>query len=183
MKVCILDSDATLTDALSEGLGARDIVAEHRRLPTDGDIDAETLSCDLIVLCQQNSCDSAAKFIRGAWPTPIAILLRPADTSNIMQAARLGAIDACDRNAPPDLIVEWIGEICASERKKRSERLSHGHYRSTSCPAMTALQRDVERVAQTDSTVLIAGETGTERNSRRARCTVWENALIGRSSP
>ena len=28
-------------------------------------------------------------------------------------------------------------------------------------PAMTALQRDVERVAQTDSTVLIAGETGT----------------------
>ena len=161
MKVCILDSDATLTNALSEGLGARDIVAEHRRLPTDGDIDAETLSCDLIVLCQQNSCDSAAKFIRGAWPTPIAILLRAADTSNIMQAARLGAIDACDRNAPPDLIVEWIGEICTSERKKRSERLSHGHYRSTRCPVMSALQRDVERVAQTDSTVLIAGETGT----------------------
>ena len=97
MKVCILDSDATLTNALSEGLGARDIVAEHRRLPTDGDIDAETLSCDLIVLCQQNSCDSAAKFIRGAWPTPIAILLRAPDTLNIMQAARLGAIDALER--------------------------------------------------------------------------------------
>ena len=161
MKVCILDSDATLTNALSEGLGARDIVAEHRRPPSDGDLDAGTLSCDLIVLCQQDSSDSAAKLIRGAWPTPIAILLRTADTSNVMQAARLGAIDACDRNAPPDLIVEWIGEICARERKKRSERLSRGHYRSTSCPAMTALQRDVERVAQTDSTVLIAGETGT----------------------
>ena len=161
MKVCILDSDATLTNALSEGLGARDIVAEHRRPPSDGDLDAGTLSCDLIVLCQQDSSDSAAKLIRGAWPTPIAILLRTADTSNVMQAARLGAIDACDRNALPDLIVEWIGEICTSERKKRSERLPHGHYRSTRCPAMTALQRDVERVAQTDSTVLIAGETGT----------------------
>ena len=161
MKVCILDSDATLTNALSKGLGARDIVAEHLRLPSDGDIDAGTLRCDLIVLCQQDSSDSAAKLIRGAWPTPIAILLRAADTSNIMQAARLGAIDACDRNAPPDLIVEWIGEICARERKKRSERRSHSHYRSTSCPAMTALQRDVERVALTDSTVLIAGETGT----------------------
>ena len=161
MKVCILDSDATITNALSEGLGARDIVAEHRRPPSDGDLDAGTLSCDLIVLCQQDSSDSAAKLIRGAWPTPIAILLRTADTSNVMQAARLGAIDACDRNALPDLIVEWIGEICARERKKRSERLSRGHYRSTRCPAMTALQRDVERVAQTDSTVLIAGETGT----------------------
>ena len=161
MKVCILDSDATLTNALSEGLGARDIVAEHRRPPSDGDLDAGSLSCDLIVLCQQDSSDSAAKLIRDAWPTPIAILLQAADTSNVMQAARLGAIDACDRNAPPDLIVEWIGEICARERKKRSERLSRGHYRSTSCPAMTALQRDVERVAQTDSTVLIAGETGT----------------------
>ena len=161
MKVCILDSDATITNALSEGLGARDIVAEHRRPPSDGDLDAGTLSCDLIVLCQQDSSDSAAKLIRGAWPTPIAILLRTADTSNVMQAARLGAIDACDRNALPDLIVEWIGEICARERKKRSERLSHGHYRSTSCTAMTALQHDVERVAQTDSTVLIAGETGT----------------------
>lgn len=161
MKVCILDSDATLTNALSEGLGARDIAAEHRRLPNDGDIDAGTLRCDLIVLCQQDSSERAAKLIRGAWPTPIAILLRTADTSNVMQAARLGAIDACDRNAPPDLIVEWIGEICASEHKKRSERGSHGHYRSARCPAMTALQRDVERVAQTDSTVLIAGETGT----------------------
>ena len=161
MKVCILDSDATLTNALSEGLGARDIATEHRRPPSDGDIDAETLSCDLIVLCQQDSSERAAKLIRGAWPTPIAILLRTADTSNVMQAARLGAIDACDRNAPPDLIVEWIGAICAGERKKRSERLSRGHYRSANCPAMTALQRDVERVAQTDSTVLIEGETGT----------------------
>lgn len=161
MKVCILDSDSTLTDALRGGLVERDIAAEHRRLPTDGDIDAETLNCDLIVLCQQDLNEHAAKLIRGAWPTPLAILLRTADTSNIMQAARLGAIDACDRNAPPDFIVEWIGEICAKEREKRSERLSHGHYRSASCPAMTALQSDMERVAQTDSTVLIAGETGT----------------------
>ena len=127
MKVCILDSDATLTNALSEGLGARDILAEHCRPPSDGDIDAGTLSCDLIVLCQQDSSARAAKLIRGAWPTPIAILLQAADTSNIMQAARLGAIDACDRNAPPDLIVEWIGEICVREHKKRSGRGSHGH--------------------------------------------------------
>ena len=54
MKVCILDSDSTLTDALRRGLVERDIAAEHRRLPTDGDIDAETLSFDLIVLCQQD---------------------------------------------------------------------------------------------------------------------------------
>jgi len=161
MKVCILDSDSTLTNALREGLGARGIAAEHRRLPNDGDIAAEAQSYDLVVLCQQDLSENGAKLIRGAWPTPFAILLGAADTSNIMQAARLGAIDACDRNAPPDLIVEWIGEICASEREKRSERLSHGHYHSTNCPAMTALQRDLERVAQTDSTVLIAGETGT----------------------
>ena len=161
MKVCILDSDSTLTDALREGLGARDIAAEHSPLPSDGNIDAGTLSCDLIVLCQQDLSERAARLIRGAWPTPLAILLRAADTSNIMQAARLGAIDACDRNVPPDLIVEWIGGICASEREKRSERLSHGHYHSASCPAMTALQLNLERVAQTDSTVLIAGETGT----------------------
>ena len=66
MKVCILDSDATLTNALSEGLGARDIVAEHRRPPSDGGLDAGTLSCDLIVLCQQDSSDSAATLIRDA---------------------------------------------------------------------------------------------------------------------
>ena len=161
MKVCILDSDANLTYALCEGLGAKDIATEHRPLPKDEETYAWTQSCDLIVLSQQDSNDSAVKLISRAWPTPLAILLRTTDTSNIMQAARIGAIDACDRNSPPDLIVEWIAKICASEREKRSNRLPHGHYHSASCPAMTTLQRNLERVAQTDSTLLIAGETGT----------------------
>ena len=117
--------------------------------------------CDLVIAGQHPTFADLAMLNRAVWPTPLAALLPSSRTQNVVRAAHAGAVDVCDREADTDQIVDWVTQLCAQHQTRIGSTEHTDYFHSGACSLMQALEDTIERVARTDSTVLIVGETGT----------------------
>jgi DNA-binding NtrC family response regulator len=79
----------------------------------------------------------------------------------VLQAARSGAVDVCDREADAAHLAEWVGQLCVEHQTSQANAGQNDYFRSEACSRMRTLEDTIARVARTDSAVLIVGETGT----------------------
>ena len=161
MRVHFIENESDFRDALSQHLIGLGVQLDSADPPGIADISSWRPNADVVVLGQHPLASHLAQLSRCVWPAPVAALLPNYDTRQIMQAAKAGAIDVFDRTAPPADIAAWLHDLCQQQSQLASGDRAQSHYVSESCSAMQALQDQIERVARTDSTVLIVGETGT----------------------
>jgi DNA-binding NtrC family response regulator len=161
MRVHLLENEPEFRDALSQDLIALDIQVDCAEPPDIEDLEGWHPNADVVILGQHALANHLAQLSKCIWPTPVASLLPVHDTRHIMRAAREGALDAFDRASPVSTIAAGLNELCQQQAKLTSGDRSRQHYVSEFCAPMQTLQDHIGRVARTDSTVLIIGETGT----------------------
>lgn len=161
MRIQLIEEDPALLGNLKEACertGATvltEVPGDQRSLAT------WHLQCDLVIAGQHSSFANLALLNRAVWPIPLAALLHASGPQNVMQAARSGAFDVCDREADADQIVGWVTQLCAQHQTRKANIEHADYFRSSTCTLMRTLEDTIERLARTDSTVLIVGETGT----------------------
>ena len=161
MRIQLIEKDPALLEALKEACqraGAdvlTDIPADERRLAL------WQPQCDLVIAGQHPAFADLTTLNRTVWPIPLAALLPTSRPQNVLQAARSGAVDVCDRGADAAHLAEWVGQLCAEHQTSQANAGQNDYFRSEACSRMRTLEDTIARVARTDSAVLIVGETGT----------------------
>lgn len=164
MKIQLIESDTDLREALGKYLhhaGASVISLDKPGEHGDRATDSKPDEIDLVVVGQHAPSHEIAALSGAVWPTPLAALLPVFDTPHIVQAIKAGAVDVFDRASSPQEIAEWILGLCDAERTNFANPSKTRLFQSEACVAMHTVQQVIERIALTDSTALIVGETGT----------------------
>ncbi len=161
MQVRLIDSCQKLFEKIRAAVAEHDIEVVH-----DTHFDPEGQEwlgeqSDLIVIGDYDDSQNPGSIQKACWPTPVVRLSNQVDTATALAAGREGALDIYDRSAAIGDVTQWLVQLCAENAKLTTERAQGREFQSKHCPAMRSLKNMALRVAQTDSTVLITGETGT----------------------
>lgn len=161
MRIRLIDSCEALCEEIRLVLAEHHIEVQH-----DTQFDPEGSDWlgehyDLIVAGRYDGDHDDRSLQQAAWPTPVARLSEQMDAAVALAAGRAGAVDIYDRSASAQSISEWLRQLCTENIANNYDLGGGRHFRSNHCTTMRALGDMILRVARTDSTVLITGETGT----------------------
>ena len=104
--------------------------------------------------------------------TPIVVIGSPHDTRLIVKAIKAGAYDFVTRPYPPEKIKLTVHQALDNRSLKneidylrREQDIVYDYNRIIAVsPAMQNVIRTIKRLSQTDSTILVTGETGTGKS-------------------
>ncbi|MEK9654659.1 MAG: sigma-54 dependent transcriptional regulator [Halieaceae bacterium] len=161
MRIRLIDSCPSLGENIRKALAEDQIELAH-------DTDFDPQSCDwlgdqfdLVVIGDCDGEKNPGVVRRACWPTPVAFLSNEMSTGAALTAGRLGAVAIFDRSASAQDMSQWLRELCSHLTKPEPDPALGREFQSRGCTAMRTLNDMTLRVAQTDSAVLIIGETGT----------------------
>ena len=161
MRIQLIEKDPALLDDLKEACH-RAGVAVLTDIPADERGLAQWQpQCDLVIAGQHPAFADLAAVNRTVWPIPLAALLPVSHPQNVLRAARSGVVDVCDRGADAPQLTDWVSHLCAEHKTFHAKAGQNDYFSSEDCTVMRTLEDTIDRVARTDSTVLIVGETGT----------------------
>jgi DNA-binding NtrC family response regulator len=172
-RILIVDDEPAMRRVLSSLLAGGDHAAlEARDLATA----RKLLSTELVdvVLTDQKLPDGEGlgllDAVAGADSTiPVVVITAYASVDLAVEAMRRGAFDFLPKPFQPDNVLTVVRKACEHRALQReNERLRDEMRRLGAMdglvgdsPAMQLVRQQIERVAPTDATVLISGETGT----------------------
>jgi DNA-binding NtrC family response regulator len=104
--------------------------------------------------------------------TPVIVIGNPHDTRLIVKAIKAGAFDFVTRPYPPEKIKLSVHQALENRSLKneidylrREQDVVYDYNRIIAVsPAMRSVMKTIKRLAQTDSTILVTGETGTGKS-------------------
>jgi two-component system NtrC family response regulator len=168
--VLIVDDDAALREGLAEALadlGHRPVeVADGRNAPAA----ARRHAADAVLLdLRMPGIDGleVLRRLRAAGPAapPVAVLTAYASAANTIEAMRLGAFDHLTKPVGRDELADLLGRMVRPDREERGGAtppdIAADDELVGADPAMRDVQKTIGLVADSDATVLIAGETGS----------------------
>ncbi len=161
MRIQLVEKDPELLEKLTRRLEEAGVNVTATAPRSEEELAHWQPEGHLIVAGQHPLFADLKVLARSAWPTPLIALLPTLDPQDIVEAARSGAMDVFDRSAGINQIADWVTYWCKQHEASQSTRRLSDHFYSDTCSFMKTLQSTIERVALTDSTVLIVGETGT----------------------
>ena len=161
MRIRLIDSCEALCEEIRLVLAEHHIEVQHDTQFDPEGSDWLGEQYDLIVAGRYDGDHDDRSLQQAAWPTPVARLSEQMDTAVALAAGRAGAVDIYDRSASAQSISEWLRQLCTENIANNYDLGGGRHFRSNHCTTMRALGDMILRVARTDSTVLITGETGT----------------------
>ena len=169
MNILLRDDDADLRSALGARLATAGFEVAEDALETLITAGSVRGNFDLVILGGQTDPATAREIVVSLWPTPCIRLLDDPDIDAVTDSVRGGAFAVLDRSQPTDSIADRIGVLCQTVARSGHAAASGSHFSEGRCPKMMALEHLTQRVAATQATVLIVGETGTgkELTARR----------------
>ena len=164
--ILVVDDDDAMRDALAEGivdLGYVPSLAESGatalRILSESHIDAALID---LRMSGMDGLELLARIREMKSPPPTAVLTAHATAHNTIEAMRLGAFDHLTKPIGRDALSGVLSAMLAAGAEKRSlstQRSETGLIGSSD--AMRAVQKAIGRLADSETTVLITGETGT----------------------
>jgi DNA-binding NtrC family response regulator len=120
--------------------------------------------CD-INLPDQDGVSLLPKLLAGDTPPAVLLITAYPSIDTAVRGMKLGARDYIGKPFSPDELRLVVSRALAEDELRRkhgelTKRLAYGSMIGES-PAMTALRATIDKVAQSDATVLVTGESGT----------------------
>ncbi len=136
---------------------ASSVAAAERQLPSR--------STDLVIAELSLPEGDILELIRSASPSPTIVLADAPPVSRVVAAMKAGAYELLVKPVSAEELVNCVNSVLRDSRAadatiSSEESLSSPLFTGR-CKALKRLSRDITKVAATDSTVLIQGETGT----------------------
>ena len=125
----------------------------------------DLLNFDLVITELRLPSDAGSELIRLAHPVPVVVMTNYASLRSAVDAMKQGAVDYLAKPCAPEDLLAVVSEALTSHPTFKSnadadttagEMIFEG-----TCPSLRKLYDNIRKVALTDSTVLIQGETGT----------------------
>ena len=172
-RILIIDDDMAIRDGCSQVLSRSGNEVMESPTGTDGLEKMDRYEFDLVLLDLKlpdfHGLDLIKKIRDRDSDVPIVVITGYGTIQNAVEAMRLGADDFLPKPFEPDELRLIVGRNLAAHRLalenlylKEELRRKEGEKRIVgSCPVMETLFEQVKRVAPTDSTILITGESGT----------------------
>ncbi len=164
--ILVVDDDPAMRDALAEAiidLGHEPRLAESgaaaSTLLSTTPIDAALID---LRMSGMDGLELLTRIREMKSPPPAAVLTAHATAHNTIEAMRLGAFDHLTKPIGRDALSRVLTAMLVAGKEKRSvaaDRTETGLIGSSD--AMRAVQKAIGRLADSDATVLITGETGT----------------------
>ncbi len=174
-RILIIGGDEDETRYLADALAADyHIGAAPNVLDAAKRLGEEAFSA--IVLGLQNNGSDMVKILQTLKQlspnTPVVVIGRPNDTRLIVSAIKAGAFDFVTRPYPPEKIKLSVHQALETRSLKneidylrREQDAVYDYNRIIAVsPAMQNVIKTIKRLAQTDSTILVTGETGTGKS-------------------
>ena len=163
--VLIIDDDADLRAGLAETIGD----LGHRALEAaDGAAGLALLAArpvDAVLLDLRMPGLDGLEVLRriqaGARPPPVTVLTAVPTAANTIEAMRLGAFDHLAKPIGRAALADLIGRMLQAAPAAAPAADSSAEDFIGSSPAMREVQKAIGRLADSETTVLITGETGT----------------------
>lgn len=125
----------------------------------------DLLNFDLVITELRLPGEAGSELIRLAQPVPVVVMTNYASLRSAVDAMKQGAVDYLAKPCAPEDLLAVVSEALTThptfKTSSDAESGSGDGYFEGSCPSLRRLYDNVRKVAQTDSTVLIQGETGT----------------------
>jgi DNA-binding NtrC family response regulator len=164
--ILVVDDDDAMRDALAEAIVDLGHVpslaasgATALRILSESHIDAALID---LRMSGMDGLELLAHIREMKNPPPTAVLTAHATAHNTIEAMRLGAFDHLTKPIGRDALSRALTAMLAAGAEKRlpsAERAEIGLIGSSD--AMRAVQKAIGRLADSEATVLITGETGT----------------------
>lgn len=125
----------------------------------------DLLNFDLVIAELRLPGDAGSELIRLANPVPVVVMTNYASLRSAVDAMKQGAVDYLAKPCSPEDLLAVVSEALTAHPTFKSntdddtaagEMIFEG-----TCPSLRKLYDNIRKVALTDSTVLIQGETGT----------------------
>ena len=169
-KILIVEDELVIRSALSK------LLSRHQYQTSEAGSVSEALegfdlsSFDLIISDLRLPGASGTDMIKHAGDVPVLIMTSYASLRSAVDTMKSGAVDYIAKPFDHDEMIETVSTIIANHSPQRSTKeerskakRSHTHLGGFigSCPGMVELYEQIDKVAPTNATVLVHGETGT----------------------
>jgi two-component system NtrC family response regulator len=165
--ILIVDDDAALREGIAETLADAGHVAEHApdgtaalaRLASGG-IEAVLLDLRMPGL---DGMEVLRRIRAGRNPPPVAVLTAVPTAGNTIEAMRLGAVDHLAKPVGRTELLDLLGRLLPASGTPAAPAATDadGDALVGGSAAMRSVQKAIGMLADSDTTVLITGETGT----------------------
>jgi two-component system response regulator HydG len=170
-KILVVEDESVIRNALRRLLERNGYEVSEAGSVQQAENGHELSAFDLIISDLRLPGAPGTDLIRKAGEVPVLIMTSYASLRSAVDSMRMGAVDYIAKPFDHDDMVSAVQRIIADHPTSRAQpdRDSKSQDRQATglagfvgnCPAMITLFQHIERVAPTDSTVLVLGETGT----------------------
>lgn len=170
-KILVVEDESVIRTALRRLLERNGYQISEAGSVQQAEADFSFPDFDLIISDLRLPGAPGTDLIKKAGDVPVLIMTSYASLRSAVDSMRMGAVDYIAKPFDHADMVSAVGRIIADHPSPRAEAEKAGKAQSKAssglagivgnCPAMLSLFEHIERIAPTDSTVLVLGETGT----------------------
>ncbi len=190
-KILVVEDETVIRTALRRLLERNDYSVSEAGSVQEAESEHNLSDFDLVISDLRLPGAPGTDLIQKAGDVPVLIMTSYASLRSAVDSMRMGAVDYIAKPFDHDDMVQAVQRIIADHPTPKAEREKEqaGEQEKSSaaagivgnCPAMVALFEHRQKVAPTDSTVLVLGETGTgkelvarsvHQHSKRSRQTL-----------
>lgn len=169
-KILVVEDESVIRTALRRLLERNNYHVEEAGSVQDAESQHRLSNFDLIISDLRLPGAPGTDLIKKAGDVPVLIMTSYASLRSAVESMRMGAVDYIAKPFDHADLVRAVQRIIADHPTEQAERaLATGKTADSdkatgiigNCPAMLTLFDHIEKMAPTDSTVLVLGETGT----------------------
>lgn len=164
--ILLVDDEPAQRQSLRRVLESQAMKVDEASSVAEAEERFEVQDFDLIITELRLPGEPGSELIRRAQPSPVVVMTNYASLRSAVDAMKLGAVDYLAKPCAPEDLLNVVKQALTEHSQARTgpgEPVGENKsaFFEGNCPAIRQLASSVEKVAKTDSTVLILGETGT----------------------
>ena len=169
-KILVVEDESVIRTALRRLLERNNYLVEEAGSVQDAESRHTLTNFDLIISDLRLPGAPGTDLIKKAGEVPVLIMTSYASLRSAVDSMRMGAVDYIAKPFDHADLIRAVQRIIADHPTAHTEREQNTNKTASSdsvtgiignCPAMLSLFDHIEKIAPTNSTVLVLGETGT----------------------